>query len=112
MPPSNVPKGKVTNISRADSYRLAEPLNAPLQISEEEFSNRSTLIAALSINDADFKAKELLYKDTLEFAGQAARLRYAIRFVNASGQKPLRIFCCLIRPTTSVAHKSSSTFCG
>lgn len=103
MPPRNAPKGKVTNISRADIYRLAEPLNAPLQISEEEFSNRSTLIAALSINDADFKAKELLYKDTLEFAGQAARLRYAIRFVNASGQKAAFSNTLLVEPTSKVA---------
>jgi fibronectin type 3 domain-containing protein len=103
MPPRNAPKGNVTNISRADIYRLAEPLNAPQQLSEEEFSNRSTLIAALAITDADFGAKTLNYKDTLEFAGQAARLRYAIRFVNASGQKAAFSNALLIEPTSKVA---------
>lgn len=103
MPARNAPKDKVTNISRADIYRLAEPLNAPLQLSEEEFANRSTLIAALVITDADFGAKTLSYKDALEFAGQSARLRYAIRFVNASGQKAAFSNALLIEPTSKVA---------
>ena len=87
MPRTNAPVGNVQNISRADVYRLAEPLNAPLQLSEEEFANRSTLIAALKITDADFGSRTLTYKDTLQFADQPVRLRYALRFVNASGQK-------------------------
>lgn len=103
MPARNAAKGNVTNISRADIYRLAEPLNAPLQLSEEEFANRSTLIAALVITDADFGARTLSYKDTLEFVGQAARLRYAIRFVNASGQKAGFSNSLLIEPTSKVA---------
>ncbi|MBK8467101.1 MAG: hypothetical protein IPL32_14870 [Chloracidobacterium sp.] len=103
MPARNAQKGDVTNISRADIYRLAEPLSAPLQLSEEEFANRSTLIAALAITDADFAAKALSYKDTLEFAGQAARLRYAIRFVNASGQKAGFSNALLIEPTSKVS---------
>ncbi len=103
MPARNARKGTVTNISRADIYRLAEPLNAPLQLSEEEFANRSTLIAALAITDADFGSKTLSYKDTLEFAGQAARLRYAIRFVNASGQKAAFSNAHLVEPTSKVA---------
>lgn len=103
MPSRNAPKGNVTNISRADIYRLAEPLNAPLQLSEEEFANRSTLISSLAIADTDFGTRTLSYKDALEFAGQAARLRYAIRFVNASGQKAGFSNSLLIEPTSKVA---------
>lgn len=103
MSARNAAKGNVTNISRADIYRLSEPLSAPLQLSEEEFANRSTLIAALAITDADFGAKTLTYKDALEFAVQAARLRYAIRFVNASGQKAAFSNALLIEPTSKVA---------
>ena len=47
--------------------------------------------------------KTLTYKDTLEFAGQAARLTYAIRFVNASGQKAAFSNALLIEPTSKVA---------
>lgn len=103
MPAQNAAGGNVQNISRADVYRLAEPVNAPLQLSEEEFANRSTLIAAMPITNADFAARTLLYKDTLQFAGQAARLHYAIRFVNAEGQKAAFSNSLLIEPTSKVA---------
>ena len=108
MPNRNAAAGSVLNISRADVYRLAEPVTAPLQISEEEFANRSTLIAAMPITNADFGAKTLLYKDTLQFAGQAARLRYAIRFVNAAGQKAAFSNSLLIEPTSKVAGGPAS----
>lgn len=108
MPARNAAKDSVLNISRADVYRLAEPANSPLQLSEEEFANRSTLIAVVPITDADFGLKTISYKDTLEFAGQAARLRYAIRFVNASGQKAAFSNALLIEPTSKVAAAPSS----
>lgn len=103
MPARNAPKGNVQHIARADIYRLAEPTNAPLQLSEEEFANRSTLIAALAITDADFGAKTLTHRDVLQFASQAARLRYAIRFVNASGQKAGFSNALLIEPAAKIA---------
>lgn len=103
MPARNAKKGNVQNISRADIYRFAEPLTSPLQLSEEEFANRSNLIAALQITDADFGAKTLTHKDNLEFSGQAARLRYAIRFVNASGQKAAFSNALVIEPASKIA---------
>lgn len=108
MPARNAGTGSVLNISRADIYRLAEPVTAPLQLSEEEFANRSTLIAAMPISVADFGNKTILYKDTLAFAGQAARLRYAIRFVNATGQKAAFSNSLLIEPTSKVAGGPAS----
>lgn len=103
MPARNAPKNNVQNIARADIYRLAEPATSPQMISEEEFANRSTLIAALAISDSDFGLKTLIHKDTLQFAGQAARLRYAVRFVNASGQKAGFSNTLLIEPTSKIA---------
>lgn len=108
MPARNAPKTNVQNISRADIYRLAEPASSPLAISEEDFANRSTLIAALAISDSDFGLKTLNYKDTLQFAGQAARLRYAIRFVNAAGQKAAFSNTLLIEPTSKIASNPAS----
>ena len=108
MPARNAPKGSVLNISRADIYRLAEPMTSPLQLSAEEFANRSNLIASLTITDADFGSKILSYKDALEFAGQAARLRYAIRFANASGQKAAFSNVLLVEPTSKVAGQPTS----
>src|SRR5688500_13659999 len=45
MPARNASDGSILNISRVDVYRLIEPLNSPLSLSEEEFSSRSTLIS-------------------------------------------------------------------
>lgn len=103
MPAKNAPRGKRLNISRIDVYRLAEPQTAPLVLSEEEFASRSSLITAIPVDDSDFGEKTLQYKDTLLFAGQPARLRYALRFVNASGQKAGFSNSFLIEPAGKVA---------
>jgi tRNA A37 N6-isopentenylltransferase MiaA len=87
MPARNASSGSIINIDRVDVYRLIEPLSAPLSLTEESFVSRSTLIASVPVSKTDFAKKQLSYSDTLEFAGQSARLRYAIRFVNDSGQK-------------------------
>ncbi|CAN5157060.1 hypothetical protein BH20ACI2_BH20ACI2_25380 [soil metagenome] len=65
MPARNAAKGDVLNISRADIYRLVEPASAPLQLSEEEFATRSTMIAALKITDDDFTLQTLTHRDQL-----------------------------------------------
>ena len=103
LPQQNAADGSVLNISRADVYRLAEPLSAPLTLSEEEFASRSTVISSVLISEDDFRLDELTFTDTLEFAGQNARLRYAIRLVNASGQKAAFSNFLLIEPTAKVA---------
>ncbi|MGH9819750.1 MAG: fibronectin type III domain-containing protein, partial [Pyrinomonadaceae bacterium] len=84
-------------------YRLAEPLMSPLAMSEEEFASRSVIIASIKITDADFSRKTMTYTDNLEFAGQAARLRYAVRLANASGQKAAFSNFLLIEPAANVA---------
>ncbi|PYS98059.1 MAG: hypothetical protein DMF63_17550 [Acidobacteria bacterium] len=108
MPARNAPDGNTLNIDRADIYRLAEPLTSPHGLSEEEFASRSTLVATLNITDADFGLKTLNYADTLQFAGQAARLRYAIRFVNASGQKAAFSNFFLLEPAARIASSPTS----
>ncbi len=108
MPARNAPDGSILNIDRADIYRLAEPLNAPLTLLEEEFASRSTLIATLPLTDADFGLKKISYTDALEFAGQPVRLRYAVRFVNALGQKAAFSNFLLIEPTAKIAESPTS----
>lgn len=104
MAARNAASGSVLNISRADIYRLTEPLNSAPTLSEEEFASRSTLIATIPISDADFARKQLTFTDTLNFAGQSARIRYAIRFANAAGQKAGFSNFLLIEPTARVAE--------
>jgi hypothetical protein len=103
MPARNAADGSLLNISRADVYRIAEPLTSPLSLSEEEFAARSTLIATVPIGDDDFARRQLAFTDTLNFAGQPARLRYAVRFVNAAGQKAAFSNFLLIEPAARVA---------
>lgn len=108
MPARNAARSSVLNINRADIYRLAEPANAPLVLSEEEFASRSILIATVPISDADFALKQITYRDKLEFAGQAARLRYSVRLANASGQKAAFSNFLLVEPIAAVASAPTS----
>jgi predicted phage tail protein len=108
MPARNASQNSLVNINRADIYRLAEPLSSPQGLSEEEFAARSTLVATLNIRESDFGLKTLNYTDTLQFAGQPARLRYAIRFVNASGQKAAFSNFFLLEPAARVAAAPTS----
>ncbi len=103
MPTRNAKKDSILNIDRADVYRLAEPVNSPLALTEEEFSSQSNLIATLKITDDDFGMKTLQYTDTLQFVGQQVRLRYAIRLANNSGQKASYSNFLMIEPTAKVA---------
>lgn len=108
MPARNAKVDSVLNIDRADIYRLAEPVNSPLGLTEEEFSSQSNLIATLKITDDDFGLKTLQYTDALQFVGQQVRLRYAIRLANASGQKAGYSNFLMIEPTAKVAAFPSS----
>lgn len=103
MAARNASDGSVLNISRADIYRLTEPANSASNLSEEEFASRSTLIATIPISDTDFARKQMTFTDTLNFAGQSARIRYAIRFANATGQKAGFSNFLVIEPTAKVA---------
>ncbi len=103
LPTQNADDKSVLNINRADIYRLAEPLNNSLTLSEEEFASRSILISSILISKADFLRNQVNFNDTLEFAGQNIRLRYAVRFVNAAGQKASFSNFLLIEPTAKVS---------
>ena len=103
MPLSNAAESSVLHISRADVYRLTERLDAPQSLSEEEFASRSQVVATIPLTDNDFGGKTLQYTDTLQFAGQPARIRYAIRFVNASGQRAAFSNFFLLEPAARIA---------
>jgi len=108
MPARNASPGSVLHIASADIFRLAEPLNSPLTLTEDEFASRSTIIASMPLTDLDFGLKTISYRDTLEFAGQPVRLRYAIRFVNASGQRTAFSNFFILEPTAHVANAPAS----
>jgi len=103
LPARNASDKSILNIDRVDIYRQAERQNSPLTLSEEEFSSNSTLIASVPVSDSDFSLKKLSYVDVLEFSGAVTRLRYAIRFVNNSGQKAALSNFLIIEPAGTIA---------
>lgn len=102
-PLRNAPDQSVQSIRRIDVYRLAEKPTAPLPLTEEEFAARSTLIGSVTYDEIKTAGDILTYTDTLELAGEPARLRYAVRFVNASGQRAAFSNFLLIEPSARVA---------
>lgn len=103
-PRRNASDESVQSIRRIDVYRLAEKPTAPLPLTEEEFGARSTLIGSVTYDQIKNAGDTLTYTDSLELAGEPTRLRYAIRFVNASDQRAAFSNFLLIEPSAHVAH--------
>ena len=102
-PQRNAGEGSVQSIRRVDVYRVAEKTNAPLPMTEEEFAARATLVGSVTFDEIKTAQQDLAYRDTLELA-EPARLRYAIRYVNAAGQTAAFSNFLLIEPAARVAN--------
>ena len=104
MPARNAAADNLLNIAGIDVYRLTEPLANTLVLSEEEFSSRATLIAVIPVSKGDFALKKFTYTDKLKFAGQQARLIYAVRLVNSAGQKASFSNFLTVEPSGKIAQ--------
>ncbi|MDX6385088.1 MAG: hypothetical protein QOK48_2661 [Blastocatellia bacterium] len=103
-PLRNAGEGSVQSIRRVDVYRVAERPNSPLPLTEEEFGARATLIGSVSYEEIKKAGDHLTYTDTLELGGEPARLRYAVRYVNSSGQRAAFSNFFLMEPAAKVAE--------
>ncbi len=103
-PLRNASSGSVQSIRRIDIYRLAEKPTAPLPLTEEEFDARSTLIGSVPFETIGAEGGTIIYLDTLELAGEPTRLRYALRYVNAAGQRAAFSNFLLIEPAARIAQ--------
>jgi hypothetical protein len=103
-PQRNASDGSVQSIRRVDVYRLAEKPRASLGLTEEEFATRSTLIGSVDYDQIKKATDVLTYTDTLELAGEPARLRYAVRYVNNSGQRAAFSNFLVIEPAARIAQ--------
>ncbi len=108
-PQRNAPDSSVQSIRRIDVYRLAEKPGAPLPLTEEEFASRSTLIGSVTYDQIKAAGQELTYTDTLELAGEPTRLRYAVRYVNAAGQRAAFSNFLKIEPAARIAQAPTLT---
>jgi len=103
-PRRNASDVSVQSIRRIDVYRLAEKPTAPLGLTEEEFATRSTLVGSVTYDEIKSGSEVLTYVDTLELAGEPARLRYAVRYVNAAGQRAAFSNFLLLEPAARIAQ--------
>lgn len=103
-PQRNAPDSSVQSIRRIDVYRLAEKPGTPTALTEEEFAARSTLIGSVTYEQIQNAGENLTYTDTLELAGEPTRLRYAVRYVNASGQRAAFSNFLSIEPAARIAQ--------
>ncbi|HEX5965894.1 MAG TPA: hypothetical protein VFY51_08180 [Pyrinomonadaceae bacterium] len=103
-PQRNAPDSSVQSIRRIDVFRLAEKPGAPLALTEEEFAARSTLVGSVTFEQIQTAGDTLTYRDVLELAGQPTRLRYALRYVNASGQRAAFSNFLTIEPAARIAQ--------
>lgn len=111
-PRRNASDVSVQSIRRIDVYRLAEKPRAPLALTEEEFATRSTLVGSVTYDEIKSGNEVLTYADTLELAGEPTRLRYAVRYVNASGQRAAFSNFLLLEPAARIALPPSITTTG
>ena len=103
-PRRNAPDSSVQSIRRIDVYRLAERPGAPLALTEEEFSARATLVGSVTYEQIQTAGDTITYRDVLELAGQPTRLRYAVRYVNAEGQRAAFSNFLSIEPAARIAQ--------
>ena len=103
-PRRNAPDESVQSIRRVDVYRLAEGSDDPLSLTEEEFSSRATLIGSVPFESIRAAAGAAVsYTDELTLS-DPVRLRYAVRYVNASNQRASFSNFLIIEPATSVSQ--------
>jgi hypothetical protein len=103
-PQRNAPDSSVQSIRRIDVYRLAEKPGTPLALTEQDFAARSTLVGSVTFEQIQTAGDTLTYRDALELAGQPTRLRYALRYVNASGQRAAFSNFLTIEPAARIAQ--------
>jgi fibronectin type 3 domain-containing protein len=103
-PRRNAGEGSVQSIRRVDVYRVAERPNSPLSLTEEEFAARATLVGSVTYDEIKKAGENLTYTDRLELAGVPARLRYAVRYVNAAGERAAFSNFFIMEPAAKVAE--------
>ena len=105
-PRRNASDESVQSIRRVDVYRLAEAVDDPLPLTEEEFSARANLIGSVTPGQIAEAKDTLAYTDELSLS-EPVRLRYAVRYVNAAGQRASFSNFLLIEPAASVSQPPS-----
>src|SRR5215510_6135187 len=85
LPFTRTPK---TQLQRIDVYRLVEPIEAPMGVSIETFSERASVVYSILADDIPLDRAGVIYNDALNVKGetQNKRYRYSVRMFNNARQ--------------------------
>jgi len=85
LPFTRTPK---TQMQRIDVYRLVEPLDAPMGLPIETFSEKASVVYSILADDVPLDRSGIVYSDALNVKGEAQnqRYRYSVRMFNTAGQ--------------------------
>jgi fibronectin type 3 domain-containing protein len=77
-----------TQMQRIDVYRLVEPIDAPMGLPIETFSEKASVVYSILADDIPLDRSGVVYSDTLNVKGetQNKRYRYSVRMFNTAGQ--------------------------
>ena len=94
-----------TRLQRIDVYRLIEPLDAPMGLPIETFSERASVVYSILADDIPLDHSGVVYNDALNVKGelQNKRYRYAVRMFNTAGQAADFSTYAIIEPLLNLA---------
>jgi hypothetical protein len=77
-----------TKLQRVDVYRLIEPLDAPMGLPIEIFSEKASVVYSIMADDIPLDRSGVVYHDALNVKGELQNKRYcyAVRMFNTAGQ--------------------------
>src|SRR5262245_26952529 len=76
-----------TRLQRIDVYRLVEPLDAPMGLPIETFSERASVVYSILADDVPIGGSDVVYKDALDVKcdQQRTSYRYSVRSLYTFG---------------------------
>jgi hypothetical protein len=85
LPFTRTPK---TQLQRIDVYRLVEPTDAPMGLTEETFSEKASVVYSILADDIPLDRSGVVYNDKLNVKGEAQnkRYRYSVQMFNTDGR--------------------------
>jgi len=77
-----------TKLQRIDVYRLIEPLDAPMGLPIDTYSERASVVYSILADDVPIGGSRVGYQDAFNVKSelQDKRYRYAVRMFNSAGQ--------------------------
>jgi hypothetical protein len=94
-----------TKLQRIDVYRLTEPADAPMAVSQETFSEKASMIYSILADDVPLGSSSVIHNDPLSLKNdlQGNRYRYAVRTYDTAGRATDFSNWAVIEPLLSLA---------